>query len=543
MTDTITRVPPTAETKAPTPVYPTGVTVVICTFNRRPMLEGLVATILPQLDVDYPLEILIVDNNSRDGTADYARGLASHHPAFSYLFEGRQGLSYARNAGAAAAKYGFLMYLDDDALLPPHYLPTLGPRLARNDPDFLGGPLYPLYTAAKPDWFPESLEIRKKAAKSGFHNSIVLTGANYGVKRSVLQRVGGFDPRYGMTGGKVGMLEERLVIETYRRLVPPEEQKIYYGLDHFILNQTPPNRLTVGFQTKRIFIGNRQFIRYCLELGVRSPGMLFASVWRAFWGEVGAVARAAPRLWRERAAEPEKPMLAWIKLVLRGADLMGALDFYATDFGRVSRRRQAEGAEARPLRATLFTFLPQAAADADPPDIVGLRQAFEGRGVLNIVSVNGMSDDRIRDLAGGLNLRAEDVLLTDMPKAVRALAPLRSSRPHLQIVLWIRDAKPLNYLKSFRHFWDRRQGMLERLARERVLFALADQVILSSDWLNRPLVRALLPMRRRVLSPTLGVAKTPKEERAMAQARDRAVKVWGEVIEQARVWAPRRLEP
>ena len=262
MTDTITRVPPAAaETIAPTPVYPTGVTVVICTFNRRPMLEGLVATILPQLDVDYPLEILIVDNNSRDGTADYARGLAGQNLAFRYLFEGRQGLSYARNAGAAAAKYGFLMYLDDDALLPPHYLPTLGPRLGRNDPDFFGGPLYPLYTAAKPDWFPESLEIRKKAAKSGFHNSIVLTGANYGVKRAVLQRVGGFDPRYGMTGGKVGMLEERLVIETYRRLVPPEQQKIYYGLDHFILNQTPPKRLTVGFQVKRIFIGNRQFIR------------------------------------------------------------------------------------------------------------------------------------------------------------------------------------------------------------------------------------------------------------------------------------------
>ena len=110
-------------------------------------------------------------------------------------------------------------------------------------------------------------------------------------------------------------------------------------------------------------------------------------------------------------------------------------------------------------------------------------------------------------------------------------------------MLWIRDPKPLNYLKSFTHFWERRQGMFERLSRERVLFAPADQVIVSTPWLERPLVRAVLPMRRRVLSPTLGVAKTPKEERGMALARAEALRVWGEVIEQARVWAPRRLEP
>ncbi len=544
MTDTITRAAPTPTTMAPPePVYAAGVTVVICTYNRRSLLEALVDTILPQLKVDYPLEILIVDNNSKDDTASYAKALAERAPAFTYLFEGRQGLSHARNAGAASAKHGFLMYLDDDALLPPHYLPTLGRRLAENDPDFFGGPLYPLYTDGKPDWFPESLEIRKKAAHSGFHNSIVLTGANYGVRKSVLDRVGGFDARYGMTGGKVGMLEERLVIETYRRLTPPEQQKIYYGLDHFILNQTPPRRLTVGFQLKRMFIGNRQFIHYCLDLGVRSPGMLFASVSRAFWGEVGAVARMAPKLWRERKTEPERPMLALVKLTLRSADYLGALDFFVTDFGRVRRRRLAEGAEARPLRATLFTFLTDKALTADPPDIAGLRQAFEGRGVLNVVSVNGMSDDDIRDLAGGLNLRAEDVLITDMPKAVRALAPLRSSRPHLQILLWLRDPKPLNYLKSFKHFWERREGMFDRLRRERVLFRPADQVIVSTSWLDRPLVRAILPMRRHVLSPTLGVANTPKEERGMAAARDQAIKVWGEVIEQARIWAPRRLRP
>jgi glycosyltransferase involved in cell wall biosynthesis len=192
MTETLVRPSAPARPAEPaTLAYPAGVTVIVCTYNRRRELEGLVQTILPQLPVvAYPLEILIVDNNSSDGTAEYAKALADQHPSVRYLFEPKQGLSHARNAGAAAARHGFLMYLDDDALLPAHYLPTLGPRLAQHDPDFFGGPLYPLYLDPKPDWFPESLEIRKKAAQSGFHNSIVLTGANYGVRKSVLDRVG-----------------------------------------------------------------------------------------------------------------------------------------------------------------------------------------------------------------------------------------------------------------------------------------------------------------------------------------------------------------
>ncbi len=513
--------------------YPGGVSVLICTFNRRPLLESLVETIIPQLPVGYPLEVVIVDNNSDDGTAAYAQALAAANPAFVYLFEPRQGLSHARNAGARAARHAFLLYLDDDVLLPPHYLPTLGRRLAEHDPDFFGGPLYPLYVDAKPAWFPESLEVRKKADRSGLHNTIVLTGANYGVRRSVLERIGGFDPEYGMTGAKVGMLEERLVIETYRRLTPPDEQKIYYGLDHFILNHTPARRMTVGFQLKRIFIGNSGFIRYSLEQGMRSPGMLLEGVWRGFWGEVAAVARMAPTLWRARRADPERPMLALVKLTYRAADLWGALGFFLTDFGRVRRRRRAEGAEPRPLRATLFTFAPLQGPDrgaAELPDITAVRAAFAEVAALTVVSIAGKSDDEIRQLANGLNLRAEDLLVTDMPKAARALSVLRATRPHLQIVLWMRDPKPLNYLKSAKHLWDKRKGLAARLQRDRVLFAAADQVVVAAAWLDRPLARTLLPMRGRLVIPP-------------GSSSPGASDGWRAVIDEARIWAPRRLRP
>jgi glucosyl-dolichyl phosphate glucuronosyltransferase len=516
-------------------VYAPGVSVLICTYNRLPFLKKLAESIAAQLPARYPLEVVIVDNNSSDGTGDWAKALAAENAAFRYLFEPRQGLSHARNAGAKAARHGFLLYLDDDALLPPHYLPTLGRLLAKHDPDFLGGPLYPLYLDPKPDWFPESLEVRKKVDRSGFHQDVTLTGANYGVKKSVLEKVGGFDPRYGMTGGKVGMLEERLVIETYRRITPPDEQKIYYSLETFILNATPARRMRVRFQLERIFVGNAQYVRWQLAQGLRSPRLLFKRVWRAFWGEFGAWLDEAPDLWRRRRADPERPMLALVKLTYRGADLWGALAFFLADFGRARRRRLAQTPEARPLRATLFT-----AATAKAQEIKDLKAALEGEALLDIVPLGESSDDKIRQLAAQVNLRAQDLIITDSLKAARALAVLRGPRPHLQIVLWLRDPKPLNYLKTAKHLWEKRKEALGRIRRDRALVREVDQVICSAAWLTGPLARTLLPLPLAVTVPPLRAAG---KGGAQTTLRQEGVEAWRRVLAEARIFAPRRLSP
>ena len=510
-----------------------GVSVLICTYNRLPFLEKLAASILEQLPVTFPLEVVVIDNNSSDGTADFARGLAAEHAAFRYLFEGRQGLSHARNAGARAAAHDFLLYLDDDALLPPHYLATFGQLIAEHDPDFLGGPLYPLYLDPKPAWFPESLEVRKKTAQSGFDKDVTLTGANYGVKKRVLEAVGGFDPRYGMSGGKVGMLEERLVIETYRRITPADQQKVFYSLETFVLNATPARRMTLRFQLERIFVGNSGYVTWRLTQGLRSPGQLWRRVWRAFWGEVGAVAKAVPRLWRERTSDPEQPMLALVKLTYRGADLWGALEFFLTDFGRTRRRRAALPPEARPMQLTLF-----ASAGMTSQEIQDLTLALDGQAEIAVVPLGEGSDDKIRKLAAGTNLRATDLIVTDSPKAARALTVLRGPHPHLQVLLWIRDPKPFNYLKSLQHLWDKRAGLFGRLGRDRSLVSEVDQVVCNAAWLTGPLARLLLPLPQAVvIAPLRNAGKGAAKLDAGAQAG------WANVLGQARTFAPRRLEP
>ncbi len=114
---------------------------------------------------------------------------------------------------------------------------------------------------------------------------------------------------------------------------------------------------------------------------------------------------------------------------------------------------------------------------------------------------------------------------------------LRGPQPHLQVVLWIRDSKPFNYLKSLNHFWEKRAGWRERLSRDRGMVREVDQVVCGAAWLVGPLARTLLPAPRAVVvGPLRPSAKAGKLSPA-------AVEGWRKVIAAARPWAPRRLEP
>src|SRR5690349_19001915 len=100
------------------------ITVLVCTFNRREDLRELLTSALRQeTDGSFTYEILVVDNNSDDGTRELIEGLiAEGHNAVRYLFERRQGKSFALNTGLGAARGAIYLVADDDLVLPPGYL-------------------------------------------------------------------------------------------------------------------------------------------------------------------------------------------------------------------------------------------------------------------------------------------------------------------------------------------------------------------------------------------------------------------------------------
>lgn len=102
------------------------VLIIIPTYNERENLPAIVAAVHAQLPV---AELLIVDDNSPDGTGQVADELAARDPKVHVLHrEGKQGLGTAYVAGfrwALASDYHYIFEMDCDFSHDPKYLPSL----------------------------------------------------------------------------------------------------------------------------------------------------------------------------------------------------------------------------------------------------------------------------------------------------------------------------------------------------------------------------------------------------------------------------------
>ena len=100
-------------------------TVAIPTYNGAGRLPQLLDNLRSQTGTEhFSWDILVVDNNSTDETADIVRQYASeslaespgHGPAVHYAFEKRQGAAFARVKAMAIATSQWVGFLDDDVV-------------------------------------------------------------------------------------------------------------------------------------------------------------------------------------------------------------------------------------------------------------------------------------------------------------------------------------------------------------------------------------------------------------------------------------------
>ena len=89
------------------------VSVVIPTFNGEAFLRKTLLSVLAQ---DYePLEVIVVDDGSSDGTVEIARSF----PGVQVIARDHEGAGLARNVGIWAARGEFVANVDHDDLVPP----------------------------------------------------------------------------------------------------------------------------------------------------------------------------------------------------------------------------------------------------------------------------------------------------------------------------------------------------------------------------------------------------------------------------------------
>lgn len=99
------------------------VSVIVPVFERPTLLCEAVASALAQ--AYRPLEVLVVDDGSRDETPDVLAELAAAHAEVVALRVPNGGPGLAREAGRQQARGTFLLYLDSDDLLLPGALTGL----------------------------------------------------------------------------------------------------------------------------------------------------------------------------------------------------------------------------------------------------------------------------------------------------------------------------------------------------------------------------------------------------------------------------------
>lgn len=93
-----------------------SVSIVIPAFNEAEKIGICLAAIAKQ--AVEPLEVIVVDNNSIDGTAEIARTF----PFVRVVTEKRQGRVFARNTGFNAARGDIIGRIDADIVLPKHWV-------------------------------------------------------------------------------------------------------------------------------------------------------------------------------------------------------------------------------------------------------------------------------------------------------------------------------------------------------------------------------------------------------------------------------------
>jgi glycosyltransferase involved in cell wall biosynthesis len=283
--------------------------VVVPTRDRGPLLRQALVSVAQLARGGIDLEIVVVDASGRDGSVP---GLA--HEFGGRLIEAFGGnAASTRNAGMAAARGTFLLFLDDDdVLLPEHVRPQLDRLMAREE---LGGAFgqirltnfdltglsapYPLAEEVGDDFFAFLLRQHQQIA------SLV-------VRTSARETVGTFDETLGSSEDWDWMLRLALRHELELVEVPGVlfRQRPFGASDRLDLMRLRYLRRVFWRNVRRAGPrrpSTRAIVRaFAHHVGFRASNLLRSSHVHAGAGDMAAARYA---LWGAMAASPPHVML------------------------------------------------------------------------------------------------------------------------------------------------------------------------------------------------------------------------------------------
>ena len=241
-----------------------SVSVILCTYNRAASLmvtlESFSRLTLPSA---FDWELIIVDNNSKDHTAEVAKNFGRTAPfSVRYIFEEKQGRSPALNAGIKAANREVVAFTDDDVTLHPDWLVKLTQAFDQFRCAGVGGQVIPVWRQEKPEW----LEMEAQQAVVNFQlgeepkeirNEPPL-GANSAYLRDMFAKYGLFRLDLGVSGENHGITCEDT--EFASRLLSAGE-KIMYVPGAIVYHPVDPVRSSKAYFRRWYYNTGRSMVR------------------------------------------------------------------------------------------------------------------------------------------------------------------------------------------------------------------------------------------------------------------------------------------
>jgi len=268
-----------------------ALTLAVCTRDRAALLRGCLES-LAQQDVDPArVELLVVDNASRDETAEVCRDVAGRRPGLRLrrVREPEPGLARARNRALAEARAPLVTFVDDDALASPGLARAVLAFFERvPGAAAVGGRVIPVFEEDPPPWynrfsaplFFSRHELGDRPFRHGRRSYPV--GCNMTLRRSRALGLGGFRTDLGRgAGAGLGAEEKELFARMHARgdaLYHDPEQRVHHRIP---AARTRPPRTTelargLGRSQRRLYCA-RGTGPACLVAGIDMVARLGAA--------------------------------------------------------------------------------------------------------------------------------------------------------------------------------------------------------------------------------------------------------------------------
>lgn len=249
------------------------ISIIICTYNRCALLKKTLESIA-NVEIPQGLEwqVLVVDNNSSDGTKNIINSFAAQsRAAFKYIFEARQGKSFAVNRGIKESNGEIIAFLDDDVEVDKKWLKAVI-SAATQYPDVtgFGGKELLNWPIAKPSWVIVKGRFKNIDGTIGGHRDCgesdedfqklnnLPTGGNMFFRKKAFDEDNYFREDLGPIGQKMEYGEDA---EFCRRLVEKGE-KLFYISKAIVYHNIPVERINKKYFCRRRFDSACDEIRY-----------------------------------------------------------------------------------------------------------------------------------------------------------------------------------------------------------------------------------------------------------------------------------------